>query len=98
MGAGLDVLDQPVGLAPRALRDVKAGQATGRLTALDAEIALSAVAGGLLGLLKVHLDHPDDVDATSVDDLARALLRLLSITDKGAARIVSLELPPTQPW
>jgi AcrR family transcriptional regulator len=98
VGAGLDVLDQPVGLAPRALRDVKAGQAAGRFTALHAEIALSAVAGGLLGLLKVHLDHPDDVDATSVDDLARALLRLLGITDEEAARIVALELPPTQPW
>jgi AcrR family transcriptional regulator len=98
VGAGLDVLDQPVGLAPRALRDVKAGQAAGRFTTLHAEIALSAVAGGLLGLLKVHLDHPDDVDATSVDDLARALLRLLGITDKEAARIVALELPATQPW
>jgi AcrR family transcriptional regulator len=98
VGAGLDVLDQPVGLAPRALRDLKAGQAAGRFTPLHAEIALSAVAGGLLGLLKVHLDHPDDVDATSVDDLARALLRLLGITDKEAARIVALELPPTQPW
>jgi AcrR family transcriptional regulator len=98
VGAGLDVLDQPVGLAPRALRDLKAGQAAGRFTALHPEIALSAVAGGLLGLLKVHLDHPDDVDATSVDDLARALLRLLGIADKEAARIVALELPPTQSW
>ena len=30
VGTGLDVLDQPVGLAPRALRDIKAGQAAGR--------------------------------------------------------------------
>ncbi len=98
VGAGLDVLDQSVGLAPRALRDVRAGQAARRFTVLPAEIALSAVAGGLLGLLKVHLDHPDDVDETSVDDLARALLRLLGIPDEEAARIVALDLPPTQPW
>ena len=50
-GAGLDVLDIPTGLAPRALRDIQAGQATGRFTVADAEIALSAAAGGMLGLL-----------------------------------------------
>jgi AcrR family transcriptional regulator len=98
VGAGLDVLDQPVGLAPRALRDIKAGQEAGRFTVLHAEIELSAVAGGLLGLLKVHLDHPDDVDETSVDDLARALLRLLGIPDEEAERIVAQDLPPAQPW
>jgi hypothetical protein len=98
VGAGFDVLDQSVGLAPRALRDVKAGQAARRFTDLHPEIALGAVAGGVLGLLKVHLDHPDDVDGTAVDDLARALLRLLGIPEEEAARMVALELPPTQPW
>ena len=42
VGSGLDVLDIPSGLAPRALRDIEAGQATGRFTVADAEIALSA--------------------------------------------------------
>lgn len=99
VGAGLEVLDQPVGLAPRALRDIKAGQAAGRFTTtLPAQVALSAVAGGVLGLLKVHLDGPDDIDETSVDGLARAVLRLLGIPDDEAARIVALDLPPTQPW
>src|SRR5579872_6474581 len=51
-GAGLGLLEVPRGLAPRALRDIRAGQAAGRFTALDAEIALSAVAGGLIGLLR----------------------------------------------
>ena len=98
VGAGLDVLDQPAGLAPRALRDIKAGQAAGRFTGLHADVALSAVAGGLLGLLKVHLRRPDDLDETSVEDLAGAVLRLLGIPDDEAARIVSLELPPTARW
>ena len=31
-GAGLDLLNAPLGLAPRALRDIKAGQAAGRFT------------------------------------------------------------------
>ena len=34
-GAGLDALDIPVGLAPRALRDIEAGQAAGRFTVPD---------------------------------------------------------------
>ena len=61
-GAGLDVLDVPTGLAPRALRDIQAGQAAGRFTVPDAEIALSAVAGGLLGLLRMRQRHPERVD------------------------------------
>ncbi|MGZ6269643.1 MAG: TetR/AcrR family transcriptional regulator, partial [Candidatus Limnocylindrales bacterium] len=91
-------LDQPVGLAPRALRDIKAGQAAGRFGVLHAEVELSAVAGGLLGLLKVHVADPDEVDMSSVDDLARALLRLLGVPDQEAARIIALDLPSTQPW
>src|ERR1700760_3687277 len=45
-GAGLGALATPVGLGPRALRDIQAGQDAGRFTIPDAEIALSAVAGG----------------------------------------------------
>ena len=98
VGSGLEVLDQPVGLAPRALRDIEAGQAAGRFTMPHAEVALGAVAGGLLGLLTSHLRQPDGIDETAVDDLARAYLRLLGVPDEEAARIVALDLPPTQPW
>jgi len=58
-GRGLDLLDAPAGLAPRALRDIKAGQAAGRFTLPDAEIALNAVAGGLLALLRLPERHPE---------------------------------------
>ncbi|HVN11841.1 MAG TPA: TetR/AcrR family transcriptional regulator [Kineosporiaceae bacterium] len=98
VGAGLDVLDQPVGLTPRALRDIRAGQAAGRFTVFHAEVALSAVAGGLLGLLRLHLRHPDQVEQGAVDELARAVLRLLGISDDEAARLVALDLPATQAW
>ena len=53
-GTGLGALDIPGGLGPRALRDIRAGQAAGRFIVDDGEIAWSAVAGGLLGLLRVH--------------------------------------------
>ena len=92
-GAGLDVLDTPRGLAPRALRDIKAGQAAGRFTVANAEIALSAVAGGLLGLLRLRQWHPERIDKASVDQLAEASLRMLGVPASEAARIAALDLP-----
>jgi len=97
-GAGLDALDIPVGLAPRALRDIQAGQAAGRFAALDAAVALSAVAGGLLGLLRQHQRHPDRVQEAAVDQLAEAALRLLGVPAPEAARLAALPLPPTDAW
>jgi AcrR family transcriptional regulator len=79
VGLGLDALDMPRGLVPRALRDIQAGQAAGRFTVPDAEIALSAVAGGLLGLLRVHKRAPERVGELAVDQLAEAVLRLLGV-------------------
>jgi AcrR family transcriptional regulator len=99
-GAGLDAdaLDIPVGLAPRALRGVRAGQAAGRFTALDAEIALSAVAGGLLGLLRLRQRNSGRVREAAVDQLAEAVLRLLGIPAPEAGRLTALPLPPTDTW
>jgi AcrR family transcriptional regulator len=94
-GAGLNALDIPTGLAPRALRDIQAGQASGRFTVPDAEIALSAVAGGLLGLLRMCQRHPERVNETTVDELAEAELRLLGVPAPEAARLAALPLPPT---
>jgi AcrR family transcriptional regulator len=92
-GAGLDVLNASRGLAPRALRDIEAGQAAGRFTVPDAQVALSAVAGGLLGLLRLRERHPERVAETSVDQLAEACLRLLGIPAPEAARLAGVPLP-----
>jgi AcrR family transcriptional regulator len=97
-GAGLKLLDDHRGLAPRALRDIQAGQTAGRFTELDAEIALSAVAGGLLGLLRLHEHQPERVEVASVDQLAEASLRLLGLRAAEARRIARLPLPPTESW
>ena len=97
-GAGLDALDIPVGLGPRALRDIEAGQAAGRFSVSDAEIALSAVAGGLLGLLRMCQRHPERVTETAVDQLAEAELRLLGVPAGEAARLTALPLPPIEAW
>ena len=97
-GAGLGVLDIPTGLAPRALRDIEAGQAAGRFTVPGAEIALSAMAGGLLGLLRMCQRHPERVTDATVDQLAEAELRLLGVPADEAARLVTLPLPDTGAW
>ena len=97
-GAGLDALDIPVGLAPRALRDIEAGRAAGRFTVPDAEIALSAVAGGLLGLLRMGQRHPERVTEAAVDQLTEAELRLLGVPADEAARLVAVPLPSIEGW
>jgi AcrR family transcriptional regulator len=97
-GTGLDVLDVPSGLAPRALRDIRAGQAAGRFTVPDAEIALAAVAGGLLGLLRQHERHPEGIDQAIVDQLARAILRMLGVPAGEAERLAALPLPEIGSW
>ena len=97
-GAGLAVLDIPIGLAPRALRDIEAGQAAGRFTVPDAEIALSAVVGGMLGLFRLRQRHPERVTEATVDQLAEAELRLLGVPADEAARLAALPLPDTGTW
>ena len=97
-GTGLGALDIPGGLGPRALRDIKAGQAAGRFSFPDADNASSAVAGGLLGLLGVHQRHPGRIDEATVDRLGEALLRLLGLPDHEAARVAALPLPPARTW
>jgi AcrR family transcriptional regulator len=97
-GAGLNALDIPTGLAPRALRDIQVGRAAGRFTVPDADIALSAAAGGLLGLLRMCQRHPERITETTVDQLAEAVLRLLGVPAPEAARLAALPLPPTDTW
>ena len=92
-GTGLELLDASRGLAPRALRDIRTGQTTGRFTVPDAEIALSAVAGGLLGLLRLHGRHPERVAEDSVDALAEACLRFLGLPAAQARRLAQVPFP-----
>jgi hypothetical protein len=101
-GAGLELLDVPRGARPpgmsRVLRDIQAGQATGRFAVPDAEIALSVLAGGWLGLLLQRKRHPERIDETSVDQFAEATLRFLGVPAPEAARIAALPLPGTGTW
>jgi len=70
----------------------------GRFTVPDAEIALSAAAGGMLGLLRMCQRRPERVTEATVDQLAEAVLRLLGVPADEAARLAALPLPPIQAW
>ena len=93
VGSGLDVIDAKLGLAPRARRDIQAGQASGVFTIGNAEVALTSAAGALLGLLRLRLSRQRGLRIDAVDDAAAAVLRLLGVPADEAARLVSLSLP-----
>jgi AcrR family transcriptional regulator len=97
-GSGLSLLDARTGLAPRALRDIRAAQNAGCFAALDADVALSAVAGGLIGLLRLGQDHPEQMNEQVVDQLAEAVLRLLGVPADEAARLAALPIPEQGGW
>jgi AcrR family transcriptional regulator len=96
--SGLDLLDAPDGLAPRARRDIRAGQAAGVFREGEPDVALSAIAGGLIGLLRLFQRQPDLVDERAVDDFAEGCLRLLGLPAAQAKRLARVPLPPTGSW
>jgi AcrR family transcriptional regulator len=93
VGAGMDLLDADFGLAPRARRDIQAGLRAGRCRVPSAEVALSVLAGSLLGLIRLRLRDPNSVPDNAVDWLAEVTLRMLGVADSEAARIVALPVP-----
>lgn len=97
-GAGMELLDAPGGLAPRARSDIQAGQAVREFAKGDAEIALGAVAGGLIGLLRLRQSDPARVGESSVDELAEACLRLLGLPAAKAKRLAARPLPAVETW
>src|SRR6201990_3480409 len=67
---GMALLSSERGLAPRALRDIKAGVEAGRFrgdVGDDPELALAMAGGALLGLGNLLRDNPDRDDAVAAD-------------------------------
>jgi len=74
------------------------GSRPGAFTPLDAGVALSAVAGGLLGLLRLCQDYPERMNETIVDQLAEAIPRLLGVPAEEAARLAALPAADAGGW
>jgi len=97
-GGGFALLDSTSGLAPRAARDIGTGQAAGRFSFPDTRIALSAVAGGLIGLLRLREQEAEGIDESAVDQLTEACLRLLGVRSTEARRLAHRPLPAADHW
>ena len=97
-GAGLNSWTSPTRpRPPRPARHQGRARQAGRFTVPDPDIALSAVAGGLLGLRPAS-DDPERIDETAVDQLAEAILRMLGVPAREAKRIAAREPPDTDAW
>jgi AcrR family transcriptional regulator len=90
---GMDYMESERGLAPRALRDIKAGMAAGRFSMAEPRLARAAVAGALLATLQLALTDPELVDDAAGDQLAEQLLRLLGLPFDEAYALAHAPLP-----
>src|SRR6201996_825051 len=90
---GPALLSSERGLAPRALRDIKAGVAADRFHIDDPELALAMAGGALLGLGKLLRDDPDRDDARAADTVTESVLRLLGLSVEEAHAVCQRPLP-----
>jgi len=90
---GPALLSSERGLAPRALRDIKAGVDAGRFHLDDPELALAMAGGALLGLGKLLRDDPDRDDALASDIVTENVLRLFGLSADEAHTVCQRPLP-----
>jgi AcrR family transcriptional regulator len=90
---GSVLLSSDRGLAPRALRDIKAGVEVGRFKVDDPELALAMAGGALLGLGKLLRDNPDRDDARAADTVTENVLRLFGLSAEEAHAVCQRPLP-----
>ena len=90
---GPALLSSERGLAPRALRDIKAGVEAGRFRVDDPELALAMAGGALLGLGMLLRDDPDRDDARAADAVTENVLRLLGLSVNEAQAMCQRPLP-----
>jgi AcrR family transcriptional regulator len=90
---GVDLTHADHGLAPRALRDIEAGVASGRFQVRDTIIALTIVGGAVVALGALLHADPDRDAASSADEMTEDILRMLGVPEDEAQRICSLPLP-----
>jgi AcrR family transcriptional regulator len=90
---GLGLLASERGLAPRALRDIKAGVDAGRFDVDDPELALAMAGGALLGLGRLLREDPDRDDARAADTVTENVLRLFGLAADEARAVCARPLP-----
>ncbi|NUR04753.1 MAG: TetR family transcriptional regulator [Streptomyces sp.] len=90
---GLAYLHSEQGLAPRALRDLEVGVASGRFAPVDPTVALSALGGSLLALVELRFARPDLDGDEAAANLVEMVLRMLGVPPDDAREVVRRPLP-----
>lgn len=90
---GPALLSSDRGLAPRALRDIKAAAAAGRFQVDDPELALAVAGGALLGLGTLLRKDPQRDGAAAADTVTEKLLRLFGLAADEARAVCERPLP-----
>ncbi|AFM15202.1 transcriptional regulator [Mycolicibacterium chubuense NBB4] len=84
------------GLAPRALRDIRAAIDAGRFHHDDPALALALAGGALIAMGTVIRNEPDRDDGATADRVTEDLLRLYGVDAGEAAEICLRPLPELQ--
>jgi AcrR family transcriptional regulator len=95
---GPALLSSDRGLAPRALRDIKAAADAGRFHIDDPELALATAGGALLGLGSLLREDGDRDDAHAADTVTENVLRLFGLGAEEAHAICQRPMPGLDAW
>ncbi|MER5446537.1 TetR/AcrR family transcriptional regulator [Streptomyces sp. NPDC002766] len=90
---GLGYIHSDNGLARRAVRDLEVGMASGRFTAVDPAVALSALGGTLLSLVELRFARPDLDGDEAATNLAEMVLLMLGVPQADAHEVARRPLP-----
>ena len=95
---GSALLSSDRGLAPRALRDIKAAADAGRFLIDDPELALATAGGALLGLGTLLRQDPERDGALAADTVTENVLRLFGLGADEAHAVCQRPLPDLDAW
>lgn len=90
---GTELVMSDRGLAPRALRDIRAGVAAGRFTIADPELALVAAGGAIIALGQLLHSQPERDAAPASDLLTRQILQVFGLDEAEARDLCDRPLP-----
>ena len=90
---GMYYMESEGGVAPRLLRDIRAGVASGRFLKAEPRLARAAVSGAVLATLQMSLTNPELVDDAACDQLVEQLLRMLGVSFDAARELAHAPLP-----
>ncbi|MFF7310855.1 TetR/AcrR family transcriptional regulator [Streptomyces sp. NPDC008137] len=90
---GLGYIHSESGLAPRAVRDLEAGIASGRFTIADPTVAVTALGGSLLALVELRFARPERDGDEAATNLSEMLPRILGVPPEDARDVARRPLP-----